>query len=82
MARREIEGDFIMGWPDRKRPELNESTDGQGSVIGRPRLSWICKGLLLLQTCRSSPRSWTYPNPYIRTIGYFRLAAKWSVQSN
>ena len=33
MVRREIEGDFIMGWPDRKRPELNEARDGQGRVI-------------------------------------------------
>ncbi|HAL49469.1 MAG: hypothetical protein FI707_05515 [SAR202 cluster bacterium] len=33
MARREIEGDFIMGWPDRKRPELHEAKDGQGRVV-------------------------------------------------
>jgi len=30
---REIEGDWIWGWPDRKRPHLLEGKDSQGRVI-------------------------------------------------
>ena len=33
MPRREIEGDWIMGWPDRKRPVLEDGKDEQGRVI-------------------------------------------------
>lgn len=33
MPRREIEGDWILGWPDRKRPRLMEGKDGKGRVI-------------------------------------------------
>jgi DMSO/TMAO reductase YedYZ molybdopterin-dependent catalytic subunit len=33
MPRREIEGDWILGWPDRKRPHLMEGKDGKGRVI-------------------------------------------------
>lgn len=33
MPRREIEGDWVMGWPDRKRPKLIEAKDRQGRVI-------------------------------------------------
>jgi DMSO/TMAO reductase YedYZ molybdopterin-dependent catalytic subunit len=32
MARREIEGDWLMGWPDRKRPNLVEGKDEHGRV--------------------------------------------------
>ena len=33
MARTEIEGDWVMGWPDRKRPTLIAGKDSQGRVI-------------------------------------------------
>lgn len=33
MPQREIEGDWVFGWPDRKRPGLLEGKDGQGRVI-------------------------------------------------
>jgi Oxidoreductase molybdopterin binding domain len=33
MARPEIEGDWVMGWPDRKRPGLIAGKDSQGRVI-------------------------------------------------
>ena len=33
MARDEIEGDWVMGWPDRKRPVINAGKDSQGRVI-------------------------------------------------
>ena len=33
MAKREIEGDWVMGWPDRKRAELNAGKDAEGRVI-------------------------------------------------
>ena len=33
MARPEIEGDWVMGWPDRKRPSLIAGKDSQGRVI-------------------------------------------------
>jgi len=33
MPRREIEGDWIWGWADRKRPHLMEGKDAQGRVI-------------------------------------------------
>jgi len=33
MGKREIEGDWVMGWPDRKRPQLLSGKDAQGRVI-------------------------------------------------
>jgi hypothetical protein len=33
MAKREIEGDWVMGWPDRKRTELAAGKDAEGRVI-------------------------------------------------
>lgn len=33
MPRREVEGEFLMGWPDRKRPSLTEGKDAEGRVI-------------------------------------------------
>jgi len=33
MPKREIEGDFVMGWPDRKRPALAAGTDAEGRVL-------------------------------------------------
>lgn len=33
MAKREIEGDWILGWPDRKRATLMPSKDAEGRVI-------------------------------------------------
>ena len=33
MARREIEGDWVFGWPDRKRAEIMPSKDVEGRVI-------------------------------------------------
>ena len=33
MARPEIEGDWVMGWPDRKRSAVNAGKDSQGRVI-------------------------------------------------
>ena len=33
MPRKEIEGDWVMGWPDRKRAALMHSTDEQGRTI-------------------------------------------------
>ena len=33
MARPEIEGDWVMGWPDRKRPTIIAGKDSQGRVI-------------------------------------------------
>lgn len=33
MPKREIEGDWVMGWPDRKRPVISAGKDSQGRVI-------------------------------------------------
>ena len=33
MAKREIEGDWVLGWPDRKRATLMPSKDAEGRVI-------------------------------------------------
>jgi len=33
MPRKEIEGDWVLGWPDRKRAELMGSKDAEGRVI-------------------------------------------------
>ena len=33
MPRKEIEGDWVMGWPDRKRPSLMAGKDAEGRVI-------------------------------------------------
>jgi DMSO/TMAO reductase YedYZ molybdopterin-dependent catalytic subunit len=33
MPKREIEGDWVMGWPDRKRPSLIAARDSQGRII-------------------------------------------------
>jgi DMSO/TMAO reductase YedYZ molybdopterin-dependent catalytic subunit len=33
MRQREIEGDWVLGWPDRKRPELIPGKDAEGRVI-------------------------------------------------
>jgi len=33
MPKREIEGDWVMGWPDRKRPAIIAGKDAQGRVI-------------------------------------------------
>jgi DMSO/TMAO reductase YedYZ molybdopterin-dependent catalytic subunit len=33
MAKREIEGDWVYGWPDRKRPTVVAGKDAQGRVI-------------------------------------------------
>ena len=33
MARPEIEGDWVMGWPDRKRASIAAGKDSQGRVI-------------------------------------------------
>ena len=33
MAKRDIEGDWVMGWPDRKRAELSAGKDAEGRVI-------------------------------------------------
>jgi DMSO/TMAO reductase YedYZ molybdopterin-dependent catalytic subunit len=33
MSKREIEGDWVMGWPDRKRATINAGKDSQGRVI-------------------------------------------------
>ena len=33
MPSKEIEGDWVMGWPDRKRATLMHSTDEQGRTI-------------------------------------------------
>src|SRR4030095_6183162 len=33
MPRPEIEGDWVMGWPDRKRPAIIAGKDSQGRVI-------------------------------------------------
>ncbi len=33
MPKREIEGDWVMGWPDRKRPVINAGKDAEGRVI-------------------------------------------------
>ena len=33
MSKREIEGDWVMGWPDRKRSELIAGKDAEGRVI-------------------------------------------------
>jgi len=39
MPKREIEGDWVMGWPDRKRPELVAGKDADGRVIsGRTQI--------------------------------------------
>ena len=33
MARPEIEGDWVMGWPDRKRAGISAGKDAQGRII-------------------------------------------------
>ena len=33
MRKREIEGDWVLGWPDRKRPEIIPGKDAEGRVI-------------------------------------------------
>jgi len=33
MPKREIEGDFVMGWPDRKRAELIAGKDAEGRIV-------------------------------------------------
>jgi len=33
MPKREIEGDWILGWPDRKRPAITPGKDAEGRVI-------------------------------------------------
>lgn len=33
MPKREIEGDWLLGWPDRKRPAIIPGKDGEGRVI-------------------------------------------------
>ena len=46
MARPEIEGDWVMGWPDRKRAVINAGKDSQGRVInGRAPITEL-EGLL------------------------------------
>ena len=46
MARPEIEGDWIMGWPDRKRAVISAGKDAQGRVInGRSPVTQL-EGLL------------------------------------
>ena len=44
MAKKEIEGDGVLGWPDRQRPTHKQSKDAEGRVIGAGRRSWIRKG--------------------------------------
>ena len=46
MPRPEIEGDWVMGWPDRKRAVINAGKDSQGRVInGRAPVTQL-EGLL------------------------------------
>ena len=46
MARPEIEGDWVMGWPDRKRSVISAGKDAQGRVInGRAPITEL-EGLL------------------------------------
>ena len=46
MPRPEIEGDWVMGWPDRKRAVINPGKDSQGRVInGRAPITQL-EGLL------------------------------------
>ena len=46
MARPEIEGDWVMGWPDRKRPAIIAGKDSQGRVInGRAPITQL-EGLI------------------------------------
>ena len=46
MPKREIEGDFVMGWPDRKRLALLPGKDSEGRIInGRAPLTEL-QGLL------------------------------------
>ena len=46
MPKREIEGDFVMGWPDRKRAAVIAGKDAQGRVInGRAPLVYL-EGLI------------------------------------
>jgi DMSO/TMAO reductase YedYZ molybdopterin-dependent catalytic subunit len=46
MPRPEIEGDWVMGWPDRKRAVINAGKDAQGRVInGRSPVTQL-EGLL------------------------------------
>jgi len=33
MPKREIEGDWVLGWPDRKRPQIIPGKDAEGRVI-------------------------------------------------
>lgn len=44
--RREIEGDLIMGWPDRKRPEPEIRKDEQGRVFHVRSPFWDLQGLI------------------------------------
>ena len=51
MARPEVEGDWVMGWPDRKRPAIIAGKDSQGRVInGRAPITDMSRGGL---TCYS-----------------------------
>ena len=34
MAKKEIEGDGVLGWPDRQRQTHKQSKDAEGRVIG------------------------------------------------
>ena len=43
MAKREIEGDWVMGWPDRKRAELNAGKDAEAASSRGARRSSIRK---------------------------------------
>ena len=46
MARPEIEGDWVMGWPDRKRAGISAGKDAQGRIInGRSPVTQL-EGLL------------------------------------
>ncbi len=74
MARREIEGDFIMGWPDRKRPELNETTDGQGRVVRAAAPIMELQGLitptdLSFATAQLDVPEPVHPDDWVLSIG-------------
>ena len=46
MARPEIEGDWVMGWPDRKRAGISAGKDSQGRVINGRSPVTMLEGLL------------------------------------
>jgi DMSO/TMAO reductase YedYZ molybdopterin-dependent catalytic subunit len=46
MARAEIEGDWVMGWPDRKRAAISAGKDAQGRVINGRSPVTLLEGLL------------------------------------